>query len=402
MRKTQKNLILMSMLFGIGFILSNIIGGKVIATGIYLFGGQITLPGGVLCYAITFLIMDCIGEIWGKETQISVMKTGLYMQVIALALILFTGIMPAMDEGISSAYNTLLGMNMWFVVGSLIAYFVSQNIDIYIFHKIKNQYMQAGGTTKARGLWNTGSTMVSQLVDTSIFVIIAFGIGLGWLFDKDMRSTLWMMIITKYLFNFALAALDTPFFYLLTREKGEKSVEFGKPLVSFNDSVDNASNALRQFGNAIQGSVQPLDDNVEDHVMPDAMIQAEAVKLNMTVEEYVQYKKTTAEIMAQGEANATFAETIRNLRYYAKLTRKELAEKADVAEATIRNYENGKYIPRLSQVAKIATALNVSIVPLANAARLKVVAHNYPNDDAFMQGEPNMQDESETEEQPNE
>ena len=61
--------------------------------------------------------------------------------------------------------------------------------------------------------------MTSQIWDTVLFIGIAFGLGFGWLFDPAMRPTLFTMMACQYLFKFALAALDTPFFYILTRRQ---------------------------------------------------------------------------------------------------------------------------------------------------------------------------------------
>ena len=219
MKKTAANLRLLTMLFGVGFILSNIIGGKAIATSVWLFGGQVTLPGGIFCYAVTFLVMDVIGELWGKIEQRQTMVFGMICQLVALTLILITKQLPTVDPDMKGAYDTLLGINIWFVTGSLAAFALSQWLNINLFHKIRGKILKEGKSSKARGIWNNGSTMIAQLVDTTVFVMIAFGVGLGWLASDAMRPTLFVMIATKYLFNFVLAAVDTPFFYLLTRDK---------------------------------------------------------------------------------------------------------------------------------------------------------------------------------------
>ena len=67
MRKTENNLSLLRMIFGVGLIISNVVTAKLIYTGVTLFGVTLSLPGAALCYAITFLMTDVIGEIWGKN-----------------------------------------------------------------------------------------------------------------------------------------------------------------------------------------------------------------------------------------------------------------------------------------------------------------------------------------------
>ena len=66
MKKTNSNLIGINMLFVVALVISNVVTAKLFATGINIFGIALTLPGAALCYAITFLATDVIGEIWGK------------------------------------------------------------------------------------------------------------------------------------------------------------------------------------------------------------------------------------------------------------------------------------------------------------------------------------------------
>ena len=66
MKKTNRNLIILYMLFGAALITANCIGGKVFNLGISFGGAPMTLTVGVICYPFTFLITDVIGEVWGK------------------------------------------------------------------------------------------------------------------------------------------------------------------------------------------------------------------------------------------------------------------------------------------------------------------------------------------------
>jgi uncharacterized PurR-regulated membrane protein YhhQ (DUF165 family) len=61
--------------------------------------------------------------------------------------------------------------------------------------------------------------MTSQIIDTVLFIGISFGIGFGWLFKPEMWPTLAAMMVGQYALKFILAALDTPIFYFLTRER---------------------------------------------------------------------------------------------------------------------------------------------------------------------------------------
>ena len=89
---------------------------------------------------------------------------------------------------------------MWIIVGSLIAFLVSQFIDVYVFHKIKKM-------TGDKMIWlrATGSTVVSQLVDSFVVLFIAFKIGNGWSW-----STVLAVCVVNYMYKFTMAIILTP------------------------------------------------------------------------------------------------------------------------------------------------------------------------------------------------
>lgn len=210
----------MNVVFIVALITANVVTSKIVDTGLTLFGSPLVVPGAVLCYAMTFLATDVIGEIWGKEEANRAVKNGFIGQLMAAALIFLTRYLPAADAAVQDAYVTLLGQNLMFVIGSLLAYCASQSWDVFIFHKIRNAYIKKHGNFgKGRWIWNNASTMTSQIIDTVIFIGFSFGIGYGWLFNAEMHPTLFGMMIGQYLVKFCLAALDTPFFYLLTRKR---------------------------------------------------------------------------------------------------------------------------------------------------------------------------------------
>ena len=218
MKKTNTNLMLCAMVFAVALVISNVITAKTIQTGIPLFGSTILVPSAVICYCITFLMTDVIGEIWGRKEAQVVVFGGFMCQAIATCLIIIGGAMPASDPSMQSAYDMLLGQNAVFVLASMTAYLLSQSWDVFIFHRIRNRLLESGKSVRSRWIWNNLSTMTSQVIDTVVFIGIAFGIGFGWLFDAAALPQLGAMMVGQYLCKFALAALDTPFFYLLTRK----------------------------------------------------------------------------------------------------------------------------------------------------------------------------------------
>lgn len=220
MKKTNSNLIGINMIFVVALVISNVVTAKLFATGINLFGTALTLPGAAVCYAITFLATDVIGEIWGKKEANRTVRWGFIGQVLATLLIILTQYLPAADPEAQAAYDRLLGQNWIFVIGSMVAYFASQSWDVFFFHKIRDKFIAKHGSTDGgRWIWNNASTMTSQIIDTVLFIGISFGIGFGWFFDRAMWPSLFAMMIGQYALKFILAAIDTPFFYLLTRRK---------------------------------------------------------------------------------------------------------------------------------------------------------------------------------------
>lgn len=219
MKKTNKNLMLCGMVFAVALVVSNMIASKTIMTGFTLFGTAVVVPCAVICYFLTFLMTDVVGEIWGPKEAQTLVKWGFACQILASCIILIAQALPASSEEMQGAYTMLLGQNIVFVVASLIAYLASQSWDVYVFHKIRVFFLSRGKSPAWRWVWNNASTMSSQAIDTLIYITIAFGIGMGWAFDEAMVPTLMCMMVGQYICKFVLAALDTPVFYFLTRRK---------------------------------------------------------------------------------------------------------------------------------------------------------------------------------------
>ncbi len=214
MKKTETNLLLIQTIFVISIVVANIVGCKVIDLGASLFGLPLLLSGGAITYAFTFLCTDVIGEIWGKKEANRAVILGFIGQVFAIALIVITQYTPTQDTEMQAAYETLLGQSPMFCLGSLVAYLCSQSWDVWIFHKVRNMFF---GSPNRRWIWNNVSTMSSQIIDTFIYAVIAFGFGMGWLFEPGGFSQILSIFLGQYLLKFALAIIDTPFFYALTK-----------------------------------------------------------------------------------------------------------------------------------------------------------------------------------------
>ncbi|WP_153730603.1 queuosine precursor transporter [Sporosarcina obsidiansis] len=180
-------------------ILSNILAIKLVS-----FGSWIVLPAAAIVYVCTYPILDVLTETYGKEAARQTVLTGLIAQLISIFFIWLAIHLPAApfyeDQ---EAFQTIFSAGFRVTLASLIAYIVSQNLDVTIFHKLKEKHGE-------KKLWirNNASTMASQLVDTVIFIAIAF-------YGTMPLSALLGLILTQYVFKFVVAILDTPLVYLL-------------------------------------------------------------------------------------------------------------------------------------------------------------------------------------------
>lgn len=218
MKKTETNLKWILTVFVISIVVANVCAGRVIDTGIDLFGLRLTLSGGAITYAFSFLSTDIVGEIWGKEKAKQFVKYGFGGQLFSTVLITITGMFPTTIIGMEEAYKTVLGQNWVFFIGSMCAYCFSQTWDVYVFHRIRNAYVNKFGTIKGgKWIWNNCSTLTSQIFDTAIFAIISYGLGFGWIYTTEGRIQLVGVAVGQYLLKACLALLDTPFFYFFTR-----------------------------------------------------------------------------------------------------------------------------------------------------------------------------------------
>ena len=212
MRKTEKNLMLVNAIFLTSLLVANVVSSKIVS-----FWG-LTVPAAIVAYPLTYLMTDVIGEIWGKEEANKTVKLGFICQMVSLVLIGGAILLPVAPFADNQAqFTAILGSSFRVVFASMIGYLVSQSWDVWIFHKVRDAYIKNHGSTKGgRWIWNNASTMTSQIIDTAIFITIAF-IG--------VVPNIWIMILSQYLVKFVYALLDTPFFYLLTRKRSEMNGE---------------------------------------------------------------------------------------------------------------------------------------------------------------------------------
>lgn len=203
MQKTTFNLILLNSIFMIGLVMSNLFGGKIISVLGF------TVAGAIITYPLTFLSTDIIGEIWGKQEANDCVKIGIIVQLIFLALGYLSLAIPPQEasEALQQSLKVVLNQGLRMTLASLGAFSVSQFLDVFLFHKLKESC-----NGKKKWLRNNLSTMTSQLVDTLIFITIAF---------YGVVDNLPAMVLGQYVIKLLLALGDTPLFYFFTRRTNQ-------------------------------------------------------------------------------------------------------------------------------------------------------------------------------------
>ncbi len=172
------------------------------------------MTAGVLLWPIVFVMTDIINEYFGRSgvKLFSYIAASLVAYAF-LAIYLGMGLTPA-DFWVTkqtasgpldmqNAYTQIFGQGLWIIVGSLVAFLIGQIIDVAVFHYLKKQ-------TGDKHLWlrSTGSTVVSQFIDSFVVLIIAFYIGAGW----DLKLVLGIGVV-NYMYKLSIAIFLTPVLY---------------------------------------------------------------------------------------------------------------------------------------------------------------------------------------------
>ncbi len=203
MFKTRKDFVfvILAGIFITNAVTAELIGGKLIQIGPFV------MSIGILPWPIVFLTTDLINEYFGEKgvKKLSLITACL---IVYAFVILFVAIVIPAAKGISPVsdeqFYAVFGQSMWIIVGSIIAFMVSQLIDVTVFWFFKNK-------TGNQKIWlrTTGSTIISQLFDSFIVLGIAF-----WLPGKINFDTFISSALTGYTFKLIIAIVLTPLIYL--------------------------------------------------------------------------------------------------------------------------------------------------------------------------------------------
>jgi len=193
--------IILSAIFIASLITCNLIANKFVTVDL---GFKVFIvSAGILPYPLTFLVTDLISELYGQKKANLVVFSGFVASMFVLLFLWLGGQFNAIPSSIvgDDIYNAVF-QNAWRIIAaSMIAYLFAQFIDVKIFHFWKK-------LTNGKHLWlrNNGSTIASQLVDTTLVVSILF-VGV-WESEQIFSA-----IIDGWLFKMLMAFIDTPIIY---------------------------------------------------------------------------------------------------------------------------------------------------------------------------------------------
>ena len=228
--KGTKLFLILSGIFVANALIAEVVGVKIFSledtlgvqrANISLFGSPFSfhLTAGVILWPVVFIMTDIINEYYGPKG----VKFLSYLTVVLIsyAFLMFNGsihLSPSEYFSIGNnidkpdnAFRGIFGQGMWIIIGSVIAFLVGQVLDVLVFHRIKK-------ATGEKKIWlrATGSTLVSQLVDSFIVLFIAFYLGKRIQTGQGEPWTLHQVLVTgtgNYIYKFIVAILLTPVIY---------------------------------------------------------------------------------------------------------------------------------------------------------------------------------------------
>jgi len=252
--KKLRLFVILSGIFITNALIAEVIGAKIFSLekllgiaplGLPFIGGSkldLNMSVGVLIWPFVFILSDIINEYFGKQgvRRVSFMTAAFI--AYAFFIIFFATRLPAAGfwlennatdaagnpYNIDYAYSNVLSQGLGIIVGSLTAFLVGQLVDAYVFFYLRK-------LTEHRKLWlrATGSTVVSQIIDSFLVLFIAFYLIGNWTFEQVIAVG-----IIQYIYKIILAILLTPVIYLvhywvdryMGKEKSEKLMEEAKAL----------------------------------------------------------------------------------------------------------------------------------------------------------------------------
>jgi queuosine precursor transporter len=188
-----------------GFFVTNAILGEL--TGGKLFTlGPFTMSIGVIPWPVVFIATDLINEYFGREgvRRLTFMTIGLIAYAFVVVYLAIQVPAASFSPVTDAQFHAVFGQSLWIIVGSVMAFAISQLVDVGIFWLVRHK-------TGGKYLWMraTGSTVVSQLIDSFVIIGVAF-----WLPGKVKTSEFLMVAAANYSYKLLIALGVTPLLYV--------------------------------------------------------------------------------------------------------------------------------------------------------------------------------------------
>jgi len=174
-----------------------------------IFDYQLNASVAILVVPIIFSINDVITEVYGKERMRGIIRAGLIIIAMIMLYSVLATALPASSRFLETepAYDSIFGKSARIAAASLTAFAISDFFDVFLFYRIRKRF-------GAKRLWlrNNLSNILSQFVDTTLFIFLAF-----YALEKSPAENipfLFSIILPYWLLKCFMSVIETPFVYL--------------------------------------------------------------------------------------------------------------------------------------------------------------------------------------------
>lgn len=187
-QKVSVSFMLMGILFNVCLITANLLETKVIQLG------PLTVTAGLLVFPVSYILNDCIAEVWGFRKARLIIWSGFLMNFLVVTLGLIAVALPAAPfwEG-EEHFDFVFGMAPRIVAASLLAFLAGSFLNAYVMSRMK--VVSQGRNFSARAIW---STVVGETADSFIFFPVAFGGIISW---NELLVMMGLQIVLKSLYE---------------------------------------------------------------------------------------------------------------------------------------------------------------------------------------------------------
>ena len=205
---------LLGILFNVCLIAANLLETKVISVG------GLTVTAGLLVFPVSYIINDCIAEVWGFRKARLIIWTGFAMNFFVVSLGLIAVALPAAPfwEG-EDHFNFVFGMAPRIVAASLAAFLVGSFLNAYVMSRMK---LRSGG--RHFSVRAIVSTVVGETADSLLFFPIAFGGIIVW---RELLTMMVLQVLLKSLYEVIILPLTVRVVRLIKRIDGSDAYDEG-------------------------------------------------------------------------------------------------------------------------------------------------------------------------------